>query len=145
MEPLAVAGIRLGTTRAGIKYRRPPRSGGHRGRGRNLRRRRVHPQCAFARAPVIVARAHLAAAYPRYLVINTGNANAGTGRQGLVDARRAVGRWRSRPVAAARGGAAVLDRRDRRTVAARQADRGSAGGAGGAPAGRLDRGGARRS
>jgi glutamate N-acetyltransferase/amino-acid N-acetyltransferase len=33
-----------------------------------------------------VARAHLAAASPRYLVINTGNANAGTGAPGLAAA-----------------------------------------------------------
>ena len=85
MEPLTVAGIRLGTTRAGIKY----------ADRRDLvvievaaetRAAAVFTQNAFCAAPVIVARAHLAAAYPRYLVINTGNANAGTGRQGLVDA-----------------------------------------------------------
>ena len=85
MEPLTVAGIRLGTTRAGIKY--PDR--------RDLvvieaaagtRAAAVFTRNAFCAAPVIVARTHLAAASPRFLVINTGNANAGTGRQGLVDA-----------------------------------------------------------
>ncbi|MEI6415269.1 MAG: bifunctional glutamate N-acetyltransferase/amino-acid acetyltransferase ArgJ, partial [Pseudomonadota bacterium] len=34
-----------------------------------------------------VAREHLRAAAPRYLLINAGNANAGTGTQGLADAR----------------------------------------------------------
>lgn len=34
---------------------------------------------AFCAAPVIVARQHLAASTPRFLVINSGNANAGTG------------------------------------------------------------------
>jgi glutamate N-acetyltransferase/amino-acid N-acetyltransferase len=85
MELLAVAGIRLGVTCAGIKY--PNR--------RDLvvieaaagtRAAAVFTRNAFRAAPVTVARAHLAAASPRYLVINTGNANAGTGRQGLVDA-----------------------------------------------------------
>ena len=85
MEPLIVAGIRLGTTRAGIKY--PDR--------RDLvvieaavgtQAAAVFTRNAFCAAPVIVARTHLAAASPRFLVINTGNANAGTGRQGLVDA-----------------------------------------------------------
>lgn len=85
MEPFAVAGIRLGTTRAGIKY--PDR--------RDLvvieaapgtRVAAVFTRNAFRAAPVTVALTHLAAASPRYLVINTGNANAGTGRQGLVDA-----------------------------------------------------------
>ena len=41
---------------------------------------------AFCAAPVTVARRHIAAASPRYLLINTGNANAGTGLQGERDA-----------------------------------------------------------
>jgi len=41
---------------------------------------------AFCAAPVTIARRHLAAASPRYLLINTGNANAGTGAQGERDA-----------------------------------------------------------
>jgi len=40
----------------------------------------------FAAAPVIVARGHLRAHPPRYLLINSGNANAGTGQRGLHDA-----------------------------------------------------------
>ncbi|MFT4100369.1 MAG: bifunctional glutamate N-acetyltransferase/amino-acid acetyltransferase ArgJ [Burkholderiaceae bacterium] len=41
----------------------------------------------FCAAPVQVCRTHLAAGGPiRALVVNTGNANAGTGEQGLVDA-----------------------------------------------------------
>ena len=95
MEPLIVAGIRLGTTRAGIKY--PDR--------RDLvvieaavgtQAAAVFTRNAFCAAPVIVARTHLAAASPRFLVINTGNANAGTGRQGLVDAEascQALAEW----------------------------------------------------
>lgn len=46
----------------------------------------VFTRNAFCAAPVIVARAHLAARAPRYLLINAGNANAGTGEQGLRDA-----------------------------------------------------------
>ena len=85
MEPFAVAGIRLGTTRAGIKY--PDR--------RDLvvieaapgtRAAAVFTRNAFRAAPITVALAHLATASPRYLVINTSNTNAGTNRQGLVDA-----------------------------------------------------------
>ncbi len=41
----------------------------------------------FCAAPVLVCREHLAAAAPRALVVNTGNANAGTGVRGLDDAR----------------------------------------------------------
>ncbi|HOW76159.1 MAG TPA: bifunctional glutamate N-acetyltransferase/amino-acid acetyltransferase ArgJ [Candidatus Competibacteraceae bacterium] len=85
MEPFIVAGVRLGVARAGIKY--PDR--------RDLvvievaagtQAAAVFTQNAFCAAPVIVARAHLAVTAPRYLVINTGNANAGTGVQGLTDA-----------------------------------------------------------
>jgi len=43
----------------------------------------------FCAAPVLVARQHLQHHAPvRALVINTGNANAGTGERGLADARR---------------------------------------------------------
>lgn len=41
---------------------------------------------AFCAAPVEVARTHLTAASPRFLIVNSGNANAGTGRQGREDA-----------------------------------------------------------
>ncbi|KFF49007.1 ornithine acetyltransferase [Gammaproteobacteria bacterium MFB021] len=43
---------------------------------------------AFCAAPVHVAKAHLAQTSPRYLLINTGNANAGTGSRGIADAER---------------------------------------------------------
>lgn len=42
---------------------------------------------AFCAAPVVVAREHLRRAAPRFLLINAGNANAGTGARGLHDAR----------------------------------------------------------
>jgi len=40
----------------------------------------------FCAAPVVLAKRHLTLASPRFLLINTGNANAGTGLQGLTDA-----------------------------------------------------------
>ena len=40
----------------------------------------------FCAAPVTISRRHLAAQAPRYLLINTGNANAGTGERGMRDA-----------------------------------------------------------
>lgn len=43
---------------------------------------------AFCAAPVIVAKEHLKMTSPRALIINSGNANAGTGKQGLADARQ---------------------------------------------------------
>ncbi|BCE00638.1 bifunctional glutamate N-acetyltransferase/amino-acid acetyltransferase ArgJ [Marinicellulosiphila megalodicopiae] len=41
----------------------------------------------FCAAPVHIAKKHLCEAKPKYLLINTGNANAGTGKQGLKDAQ----------------------------------------------------------
>lgn len=43
---------------------------------------------AFCAAPVTLAREHLRTHTPRYLVINAGNANAGTGTPGMDAARR---------------------------------------------------------
>lgn len=81
-----VAGFRLGTTRAGI--RKPDRrdlvvmtlAGGSTCAA-------VFTRNQFCAAPVQVAREHLAAGEPACFVINTGNANAGTGSAGLADAR----------------------------------------------------------
>jgi glutamate N-acetyltransferase/amino-acid N-acetyltransferase len=47
----------------------------------------VFTRNAFCAAPVLIAREHLQSAHPRYLLINAGNANAGTGAAGLRDAR----------------------------------------------------------
>ena len=48
----------------------------------------VFTRNAFCAAPVTVAREHLARAAPRCLLVNAGNANAGTGRRGIEDAER---------------------------------------------------------
>jgi len=82
-----IDGIRLGTVAAGIRYENRPDlvviecAEGTRAAG-------VFTRNAFRAAPVVVARAHLDLAMPRLLVINTGNANAGTGAQGMRDALR---------------------------------------------------------
>lgn len=47
----------------------------------------VFTQNAFCAAPVTVCREHLATASIRYLIINSGNANACTGEQGYKDAK----------------------------------------------------------
>ncbi|KPK36525.1 MAG: ornithine acetyltransferase [Gammaproteobacteria bacterium SG8_47] len=83
----AVAGVRIGVTSAGIK--KP-------GRldcvvfelAEGSRTAAVFTRNAFCAAPVVVAREHLAQTTPRYLLINTGNANAGTGESGLNAARQ---------------------------------------------------------
>ena len=47
----------------------------------------VFTKNAFCAAPVTLCKVHLAAAPIRYLIINSGNANACTGEQGLRDAK----------------------------------------------------------
>nr|VFJ65191.1 MAG: glutamate N-acetyltransferase [Candidatus Kentron sp. FW] len=47
----------------------------------------VFTRNAFCAAPVQLARGHLDAVNPRFLLINVGNANAGTGEKGLLDAK----------------------------------------------------------
>jgi len=81
-----VAGIRLSAVAAGIRYK-----------GRNdlllieLAEggtcAAVFTRNAFCAAPVTVAREHLASGPVRYLLVNSGNANAGTGAAGLRAAR----------------------------------------------------------
>jgi glutamate N-acetyltransferase/amino-acid N-acetyltransferase len=82
----AVPGIRLSATAAGIRYKDRddlllialPEGGSCAA---------VFTRNAFCAAPVTVAREHLAKGPVRYLLINAGNANAGTGASGLRAAR----------------------------------------------------------
>ena len=84
---LPITGISLGIAEAGIKRA---------GRkdlltivlDNNVNVAGVFTQNRFCAAPVVVAKANLVTASSiRALVINTGNANAGTGEQGITDAR----------------------------------------------------------
>lgn len=80
-----VAGFRIGTTSAGVK--KPGRKDlvlmeiaeGASTAG-------VFTLNQFCAAPVRICKSHLQQGLPSYLVINTGNANAGTGKQGHQDA-----------------------------------------------------------
>lgn len=82
-----VSGVRLGAAAAGIKYQNRddlvlievPQGGTVAA---------VFTTNAFCAAPVIVSRQHLEKNTPRFLVINSGNANAGMGEQGMKDAMR---------------------------------------------------------
>lgn len=81
-----VPGIRLAAVAAGIRYRNRDdlllielAEGGTCAA--------VFTRNAFCAAPVTVAREHLAKGPVRYLLINSGNANAGTGGNGLRAAR----------------------------------------------------------
>jgi glutamate N-acetyltransferase/amino-acid N-acetyltransferase len=82
-----VSGFRLGTTSAAIKTPgRPDLVVMELAAGSTTAA--VFTQNAFCAAPVIVAREHLAQLQPGYLLVNTGNANAGTGEAGIRDARQ---------------------------------------------------------
>ncbi len=86
-ELLPVAGIRLATAAAGIRYTgRDDLALIELAPGSTCAA--VFTRNAFCAAPVQVAREHLGRAAPRYLLVNSGNANAGTGVRGLQDARR---------------------------------------------------------
>ncbi len=85
-QMMSVAGLRLGTASAGIK------TSGRQdlvvlGLAQEARVSGVFTQNAFCAAPVTVAKEHLSSDDIRYLVINSGNANACTGDEGLADAR----------------------------------------------------------
>ena len=84
-EMLPVAGVRLASVGAGIKYINHPdltlieiESGG--------KCTGVFTRNAFCAAPVTIAKEHLQKSEPRYLLINSGNANAGLGQPGIDDA-----------------------------------------------------------
>jgi len=85
-ELLPVPGFRLGTASAGIK--RPGRQDlVVMALAEGARCAAVFTRNAFCAAPVTLARENLAQGQPSFLLINTGNANAGTGEQGIRDAR----------------------------------------------------------
>lgn len=83
-----VAGVRLGSARAGIKPALERDDMTVLALDENCCVAAVFTQNTFCAAPVQIARAHLGEAKPQYLLINTGNANAGTGEQGINDARQ---------------------------------------------------------
>ncbi|RUM93825.1 MAG: bifunctional ornithine acetyltransferase/N-acetylglutamate synthase [Thiothrix sp.] len=79
---LPVAGVRLASCAAGIRYQ---------GRddlvlielSEGSQTAAVFTQNRFCAAPVVIAKRHLQKAVTNYLLINSGNANAGTGEVGL--------------------------------------------------------------
>lgn len=87
-EPSPVAGVKVSAVASGVRYQNrldlvlmelAPGS----------RVAAVSTRNAFCAAPVLIMRQHLKAGggQVRYLLVNTGNANAGTGEKGLEDAR----------------------------------------------------------
>ncbi|MGB5261227.1 MAG: bifunctional glutamate N-acetyltransferase/amino-acid acetyltransferase ArgJ [Gammaproteobacteria bacterium] len=82
-----VAGFRLGTASAGLKKTAGPDLVVME-LAEGSRCAAVFTRNAFCAAPVVVAKEHLAAVAPAYLIVNSGNANAGTGMPGMAAARQ---------------------------------------------------------
>ncbi len=80
----AVPGVRVATVASGIKPGRDDLSLIEVAEGAEVAA--VFTRNAYCAAPVQVARHHLETSSTRALLINAGNANAGTGRRGLDDA-----------------------------------------------------------
>lgn len=83
-EKFPIAGIRLGTACAGIKKEN------HQDLvlielADGTQTAAMFTQNAFCAAPVTTSKKHLLSSQPKYLLVNTGNANAGTGEQGIAD------------------------------------------------------------
>ncbi|MBE0482600.1 MAG: bifunctional glutamate N-acetyltransferase/amino-acid acetyltransferase ArgJ [Bacterioplanes sp.] len=82
---LPIDGVRLGVAQAGVRYANRDdlvvmeiADGAHVAG--------VFTRNAFCAAPVTLCQQHLQQAQPRYVLINTGNANAGTGKSGFANA-----------------------------------------------------------
>ena len=83
-DKFPIAGIRIGVACAGIKKEN------HKDLvlfelADGTQTAAVFTLNAFCAAPVTVSKKHLLKSNPKYLLVNTGNANAGTGEQGLSD------------------------------------------------------------
>lgn len=81
-----VKGIRIGIAEAAIRYKnRRDLTVFEIAQGATVSA--VFTRNSYCAAPVLLCREHLAAATPRYLIVNTGNANAGTGTTGMENAK----------------------------------------------------------
>ena len=84
---LPVKGIRLGTAASGERYEnRDDLLVVEVSEGTSSAA--VFTRNVFCAAPVIIARRHMETMAPRYLIVNAGNANAGTGIAGEKDCRK---------------------------------------------------------
>ena len=81
-----VAGIRIATAQAGIRYTdRDDMVLFEIAEGANIAA--VFTKNKYCAAPVVLARSHLEKNSPRALLVNAGNANAGTGELGMLNAQ----------------------------------------------------------
>ncbi len=81
-ELFPIAGMRLSSVRSGIK-KRPGNDLVLIELSEGCRTAAVFTQNDFCAAPVTLAKAHLQSHQPKLLMINSGNANAGTGQPGM--------------------------------------------------------------
>lgn len=80
-----IKGLKIGTANAGIKQtERPDLVVFELAESATIAG--IFTKNAFCAAPVQICKKHLAATQTKYLIINTGNANAGTGPEGYSDA-----------------------------------------------------------
>ena len=87
LDLIPIKGIKLGTTCANIKT--PNRKDLVLIElSKSTNTAAVFTKNKFCAAPVLVSKQHLKINQPRYLLINTGNANAGTGEKGLADSEQ---------------------------------------------------------
>jgi glutamate N-acetyltransferase/amino-acid N-acetyltransferase len=84
---MPIAGIRLSAVHAGLRYRKRPDLVALVA-DEGTQTTAVFTKNRFAAAPVIVAREHLASADTCALLVNAGQANAGTGNEGIALARQ---------------------------------------------------------
>ena len=81
-----IKGVRLASTAAGIRYQdRRDLVLMELAEGSSCAA--VFTRNAFCAAPVVVAKEHIQSTAPKYLLINSGNANAGTGENGMRSCR----------------------------------------------------------
>lgn len=83
---LPIKGVKIGITEAYIRYKnRKDLTVFEIAEGATVSA--VFTKNSYCAAPVLLCREHLQTQTPRYLLINTGNANAGTGTQGMANAQ----------------------------------------------------------
>jgi hypothetical protein len=120
---MKLPGVELGIASAGIKKPGRRECAGHDPAPRFRSGGRVHPEPFLRRAGHRVQGTPACREGIRALVVNTGNANAGTGEDGLRRARETCAAAGRKTGHQARAGAALLHRRDPGTPAGGQDDR----------------------
>lgn len=83
----AIAGVRIGTSSAGISQTERDDITVFE-LSESTQVAAVFTTNKFCAAPVVIAKSHIDSSAPKYLLINSGNANAGLGDEGIVSAKQ---------------------------------------------------------